>query len=76
MLTVETRLAQWRSLYEALGAAEQRLGRARAGTCTCGVPAETLKVEVLRLQDEAERALKEVDTALAASKAACACQAA
>ena len=71
MLTVECRVAEWRHLYDALGAAEQRLHKARDGRCTCGRSPNELQCEVLRLQDATERALHAVDAALAASKVAC-----
>ncbi|HKB53504.1 MAG TPA: hypothetical protein VKD22_05835 [Ramlibacter sp.] len=71
MLTVECRVAEWRRLYDAVGAAEQRLHNAQDGRCTCGRSPHELQCEVLRLQDAAERALHAVDAALAASKVAC-----
>lgn len=69
MLNVQARLAEWRSLYGALNAAEQRLRRARDGQCECGLPASALETEVRRLQRESERALHDVDVALAACRA-------
>ena len=69
MLTVETRVAEWRRLYAALDIAESRLQRARAGCCTCGRGAAELELEALRLKADSERALHGVDAALAATKA-------
>ena len=71
MLTVECRVAEWRRLYDVLGAAEQRLRNAQGGRCTCGRSPQDLQCEVLQLRDATERALHAVDAALAASKLAC-----
>lgn len=69
MWRVESRLAQWRSLYGELVTAELRLREARAGRTTGGRTAE-LEFEVARLQDESNRALQAVDAALAGARAA------
>lgn len=63
MWRVESRLAEWRSLYGALVTAELRLREARAGRAGHRSTAE-LEFEVSRLQDESNRALQAVDAAL------------
>lgn len=70
MLNVEARVAEWRSLYGALDAAQQRLQRVREGRGDCDLPASALEIEVRRLQRESDRALHELDAALAACRAA------
>jgi hypothetical protein len=64
MLNVEARLAEWRSLYAALGAAELRLQEARAAG-RHDAAAVRLELEVRRLRAEGELALRAVDAALA-----------
>lgn len=64
MWRVESRLAEWRSLYGALVTAELRLREARAGRTAGGATTE-LEFEVSRLQDASNRALQAVDAALA-----------
>lgn len=67
MWKVETRVAQWRSLYGELVTAELRL-REGAGR-TAGVCTAELEFEVSRLQDESNRALQAMDAALAGGRA-------
>ena len=68
MLNVEARLAEWRSLYTALGAAELRLQEATA-TGRRDAAAARLELEVRRLRADGELALQAVDAALAACHA-------
>ena len=68
MRTVELKLACWRRLYGELTDAQQRLSEAkrrRPGLTA----AEELEAQVLRLQQESNRALDEVHAALAARRA-------
>lgn len=68
MWRVESRLAEWRSLYGALVTAELRLREARTRRPADGATAE-LEFEVSRLQDASNRALQAVDAALACARA-------
>jgi hypothetical protein len=68
MLNVETRVAEWHSLYGALGAAESRLQQAKAARADAAAAAE-LEVEVRRPRGARERALQAVDAALADCRA-------
>ncbi|HEY0887502.1 MAG TPA: hypothetical protein VGE20_19560 [Ramlibacter sp.] len=69
MWKVETRVAEWRSLYGALATAELRLREARAARVDGRRTAE-LEFEVSRLQDESDRALQAIDAALAGARTA------
>ena len=68
MLTVETKLAQWRGLYSELCDAEQRLRKAKADRPS-SADAVHLEQEVRTLQQSCNRALDAVSAALAARHA-------
>ena len=70
MLTVETKLARWRTLYGEMCEAEQRLRQAQAGERSAGATIAQLEGEVRALQQRCDGALDEVGMALAARRPA------
>ena len=70
MLTVETKVARWRTLYGEMCEAEQRLRQAQDGERSAGATIAQLEGEVRALQRRCDDALDEVGTALAATRPA------
>ena len=67
-MTIETKLAQWRTLYGQLCEAESKLRAARAGGESGSVSARELEQEVNMLQQRCNTALDAVGAALAARR--------
>lgn len=70
MLTVETKLARWRTLYGEMCEAEQRLRQAQDGERPASAMIAQLEEEVRALQQRCNGALDEVGMALAAKRPA------
>ncbi|GEM_PF-2983699 len=68
MLTVETKLAQWRTLYGELCEAELELRQAQAGQLSRGAATAQRALQVCLLQQRCNEALDAVGAALAARR--------